>query len=75
MRVKLNLNEFISKVRTALLKGSVKDAMGVCEQNRSPVASIVKSGLLKFADGKPRDVRYCRSSILRVCAASPALRR
>ncbi|MHC5024997.1 MAG: MotA/TolQ/ExbB proton channel family protein [Planctomycetota bacterium] len=55
MRVKLNLNEFISKVRNALLKGSVKDAMGVCEENRSPVASIVKSGLLKYADGKPRD--------------------
>jgi len=52
-QVKLNLNEFISKVRGALLKGSVKDAMGVCEQYRGPVASIVKTGLLKF--GKPRD--------------------
>ena len=52
-QVKLNLNEFISKVRGALLKGNVKGAMGVCEEHRGPVASIVKSGLLKF--GKPRD--------------------
>jgi len=52
-QVKLNLNEFISKVRGALLKGNVKGAMGVCEEHRGPVASIVKTGLLKF--GKPRD--------------------
>jgi biopolymer transport protein ExbB len=52
-KVKLNLNEFISKLRGALLKGNVKGAMGVCEEHRGPVASIVKSGLLKF--GKPRE--------------------
>ena len=52
-QVKLNLNEFIANVRGALLKNNVKGAMGVCEENRGPVASIVKTGLLKF--GKPRD--------------------
>ena len=52
-QVKLNLNEFISKVRSSLLKGSVEGAMGVCEEHRGPVASIVKSGLLKY--GKPKD--------------------
>ena len=52
-QVKLNLNEFISKVRGSLLKGNVQGAMGVCEEHRGPVASIVKTGLLKY--GKPRD--------------------
>jgi biopolymer transport protein ExbB len=52
-KVHLNLNEFISKIRGALLKGNIKGAMGVCEEHRGPVASIVKSGLLKF--GKPRE--------------------
>jgi len=52
-QVKLNLNEFISKVRGSLLKGNVQGAMGVCEEYRGPVASIVKTGLLKY--GKPRD--------------------
>ena len=52
-QVKLDLNVFISKVRGALLKGNIKGAMGVCEEHRGPVASIVKTGLLKF--GKPRD--------------------
>lgn len=52
-RVKLNVNDFIAKVRAALLKGNVKGAMEVCEQHRSPVASIVKSGLLKH--GQPRE--------------------
>ena len=47
-RVKLNVNEFIAKVRSALLKGDVTGAMKVCEQSRSPVASITKSALLKY---------------------------
>ena len=52
-QLKLNLNEFIARVRGSLLKGKVQDAMGVCEEHRGPVASIVKTGLLKY--GKPRD--------------------
>ena len=52
-RVKTNVNEFIAKVRSALLKGNVKGAVEVCEQSRSPVASITKSALLKY--GQPRE--------------------
>jgi biopolymer transport protein ExbB len=51
-RVRMNMNEFIGKVRAALLKGNVKGAVSVCEEYRSPVASIVKSALLKY--GQPR---------------------
>ena len=47
-RVKLNLNEFIAQVRSQLLKGNLKGAIQVCEEERSPIASIVKTGLLKY---------------------------
>ena len=52
-RVRMNVNEFIAKVRSALLKGNVKGAIQVCEESRSPVASITKSALLKY--GQPRE--------------------
>lgn len=52
-RVKMNVNDFIAQVRSNLLKGNVKGAMDVCEQSRSPVASITKSALLKI--GQPRE--------------------
>ena len=52
-RVRLNVNEFISKLRSSLLKGDVAGAMKVCEQSRSPVASITKSALLKV--DQPRE--------------------
>lgn len=52
-RVKMNVNEFIAKVRSALLKGNVNGAISVCEESRSPVASITKSALLKY--GQPRE--------------------
>jgi len=51
-RVKINVNNFIAQVRSSLLKGNVKGAIQACEEQRSPVASIVKSGLLKY--GMPR---------------------
>ena len=52
LRVRTNLNEFISKIRGALLKGNVKGAIEVCEQQRGPLGAIIKSGLLKY--GSPR---------------------
>ena len=52
-RVKLNLSDFVSRLRGALLKGNVKGAVGVCEEFRSPIASIMKSALLKY--GQPRE--------------------
>jgi biopolymer transport protein ExbB len=52
-RVKMDVNEFIAKVRSSLLKGNVQAAVKACEDYRGPVASIVKTGLLKF--GSPRD--------------------
>ncbi len=52
-RVKMNVSEFIAKVRSALLKGNIKGAVTVCEESRSPVAAITKSALLKY--GSPRE--------------------
>lgn len=46
-KVRINLNEFISRVRGALLKGNIKGATEVCEQHKGPIASIIKMGLLK----------------------------
>lgn len=52
-RVSVNVNEFIAKVRSNLLKGNVKGAIQACEEQRGPVASIIKAGLLKY--GQPRE--------------------
>ncbi len=52
-KVKTDLNEFIAKVRASLLKGNVKNAMGVCEEYKGPIAAIMKTGLLKY--GQPKE--------------------
>lgn len=54
-RVKMNVNDFIAKVRSNLLKGNMKGAIQECESQRSPVASIIKAGLLKYNDKAPRE--------------------
>lgn len=53
-RAKINVNEFLAKIRKALIVNhSVRDAIKICEQYRGPVASIMKAGLLKY--GLPKE--------------------
>jgi biopolymer transport protein ExbB len=53
-QAKTNVNEFLAKIRKALIVSrSVKQATKVCEDYSGPVASIMKAGLLKF--GHPKE--------------------
>lgn len=53
-RAKINVNEFLQKIRKALIVNrSVGEAVKVCEQYRGPVASVMKVGLLKH--GQPKE--------------------
>lgn len=53
-RANINVNEFLAKIRKALLVNrSVRDAIKICEQYRGPVASIMKAGLVKY--GQPKE--------------------
>ena len=54
-RVSTNVNEFIARVRSSLLKGNMKAAVQVCDEQHSPVASIIKAGLLRYNDRASRD--------------------
>ena len=53
-RAKIDVNEFLAKVRKALMVNrSIREAIRVCEEYRGPVASIMKAGLLKY--GQPKE--------------------
>jgi len=53
-RARINVNEFLAKVRKALMVNrSIREAIKVCEEYRGPVASIMKAGLLKH--GQPKE--------------------
>jgi len=53
-RARINVSEFLGKIRKALLVNrSVRDAIKICEQYQGPVASIMKAGLLKY--GQPKE--------------------
>jgi biopolymer transport protein ExbB len=52
-RAKINVNEFLAKIRKALIVNrSLKDAIKVCESYKGPVPSIMKAGLLKYGEPK-----------------------
>ncbi|NWG01086.1 MAG: MotA/TolQ/ExbB proton channel family protein [Thermoanaerobaculaceae bacterium] len=53
-RAQINVNEFLSKVRKSLLVNrDVRAAIKVCEENKGPVASVVKAALLRY--GHPKE--------------------
>ncbi len=52
-KAKINVNEFLAKIRKALIVNrSIPDAIKVCEDYRGPVPSIMKAGLLKYGEPK-----------------------
>ena len=52
-KAKVNVNEFLTKIRKALLVNrNVQEAIKVCEEYRGPVASVVKAGLLRYGHSK-----------------------
>jgi len=52
-RAKVNVSEFLSKVRKALLVNrDVRAAIKVCEDHKGPVASVVKAALLRYGHNK-----------------------
>ena len=53
-RARINVNEFLAKLRKALMVNrSIREAIKVCEEESGPVASIMKAGLLKH--GQPKE--------------------
>ncbi len=49
---KINTADFLTKIRTALRSKNVKEAVKICETFKGPIASILKTGLMKFGDPK-----------------------
>lgn len=50
-RATMNTKKFIVKVKDALSKGGVQEAMKVCENTRGSIASVFHAGLLRSEEG------------------------
>lgn len=52
-KAKINVNEFLTRIRKALLVNrNVKEAIKVCEEYQGPVASVMKAGLLRYGHSR-----------------------
>lgn len=54
-KAKIDVNEFLGKVRSLLLEENVDDAVKVCEEYGGPVPSMFKAGLLRYAQGRDKE--------------------
>ncbi len=51
-KAKINTADFLTKIRAALRSKNVKEAVKICETFKGPIASILKTGLMKYGDPK-----------------------
>ncbi|BBB32789.1 biopolymer transport protein ExbB [Thermotomaculum hydrothermale] len=52
-KARINTSEFLGRLKGILKKKNVKAAIDLCEEYKSPIASILKAGLIKF--GRPQE--------------------
>lgn len=51
-KAQINTDDFLKKMTKVLREGNFKQALKICEDTRGPIASILKSGLLKIDKGR-----------------------
>ena len=51
-KAKINTADFLTRIRAALRNKNVKEAVKICETFKGPIASILKTGLMKYGDPK-----------------------
>lgn len=52
-KAKVNTAQFLAEIQKALKAKNVREAVGICENYKGPIASILKTGLMKF--GQPKE--------------------
>ncbi|MCD6080688.1 MAG: MotA/TolQ/ExbB proton channel family protein, partial [Candidatus Omnitrophica bacterium] len=48
-RYKINISSFMSKILEAVRRNRIMEAIELCERTTSPVAEVIKAGLLKHS--------------------------
>ena len=51
-RLRMDVPAFLGKLRNALLRGNLQEALSICELYRGPVATILKAGILKHGTSR-----------------------
>lgn len=49
LRPKMKVEIFVSRINDALRSGNVMEAVSICEEASSPLANVVKAGLLRYS--------------------------
>ena len=47
-KIKIDSRQFLNKIFDKMKRHQVKEALGVCDQTKSPISGILKAGILKY---------------------------
>ncbi|RKY38949.1 MAG: MotA/TolQ/ExbB proton channel family protein [Candidatus Omnitrophota bacterium] len=51
-RIKIDSDEFLSRISSMVRRSQIEEAINTCEQTEKPLANILKAGILKIKEGK-----------------------
>jgi len=63
-KIKIDTQDFLSKILEKMKRHEVKEALQICDSTASPVAHILKAGILKYDRPKPQIVEAIEDASL-----------
>lgn len=63
-RIKIDTQDFLSKIFDKMKRHEVKEALQICESTKSPVAHILKAGILKYDRPRPQIIEAIEDASL-----------
>lgn len=63
-RISIDTQEFLSKILDKMKRHDTKEALQICDNTKSPIASILKAGILKYDRPRPQIIEAIEDASL-----------
>ena len=63
-KISIDTQEFLNKILEKMKRHDSKEALQVCENNKSPIANILKAGILKYDRPRPQIIEAIEDASL-----------
>jgi biopolymer transport protein ExbB len=63
-KIKIDTQDFLSRILEKMKRHEVKDALQICDNTKSPVAQVLKAGILKYDRPRPQIIEAIEDASL-----------
>jgi len=63
-KMTIDTQDFLNKILEKMKHHEIKDALQICDATKSPIANILKAGILKYDRGRPQIIEAIEDASL-----------